>query len=72
MAKKTIKVKCVSISANKTASVVQFAEDIKPIAGAQPGAPNATAKTLLTVNFQFDPLKALDFVPEKDYTITIE
>lgn len=72
MAKKSIKVKCVSISANKNASVVQFAESIEVIAGAAPGAPNATAKTVIQVNFQKEPLKAMDFVPEKNYTITIE
>lgn len=72
MAKKSIKVKCVSISANKNASIVQFAESIQEIAGAAPGAPNATAKTLATFNFQKEPGTAMSFVPDKDYTITIE
>lgn len=69
---KSFKAKCVSISANKNASIVQLAEAIESITPAAPGAPNATAKTIATFNFQKDPSAAFQFVPDQEYTVTIE
>lgn len=63
----TLKVECDSIQHNKQQLSVRF---IIPVAPVKPGTPATMAKTIVQLTFS-DKKEASDFVPGKEYVISI-
>lgn len=72
MAKKTLKLKCISTNSNEKTSAVRFADEVDPITSKEPGKPPVrVAKTVLQINFTtVDGAK--DYTAGKMYSVTIE